>query len=146
MAQQEIVTEELINQISESKSPEFIRGLGSGVSMDLSSYLNAKLAEKGLKKSAVIKAAQLNETFGYQIFSGQRKASRDKVLALGLAMGLDLHDMRLLLAHANLGDLYPKNRRDAVLIYCVSHGFGLIKTDEALFDLGLDTVSDAGDN
>lgn len=143
---QDRLTDELLQQIVRSRAPESFLGLGSDVPHDLAGYLARLLEEKGLKKSQVIKTANLNETFGYQIFSGQRGASRNKVLALALAMGADLHETRLLLMHADLGDLYCKNRRDAIIIYCISHGYDLIRTDEELYRFGEETVSDDPDS
>lgn len=140
---QEYLTDELLEQITSSRSPESFLGMEPSVELDMAAFLNAKLAEKGLRKSKVIKAAQLNETFGYQIFSGQRKAGRDKVLALAFALGLDLKEARQLLAHANVGDLYAKNRRDAIIMFCISHGFDLIRADEELFRFGEETITDA---
>lgn len=54
----------------------------------LAEYLQQLLDEKGLERSKVVREAGLNDTFGYQIFKGTRKASRDKVLQLAFAMHL----------------------------------------------------------
>ena len=40
----------------------------------LAEYLQKLLEEKGLKRSDVVKAAGINETFGYQIFTGKVNA------------------------------------------------------------------------
>lgn len=144
MRTQKKLTDELLRQIERSKTPEGFLGSVADVERDLPGYLAEKLEEKGLRRSEVIREANLNETFGYQIFSGQRGASRDKILALGFALKLDLEEMRKLLNHANLGDLYSKNRRDAIIIFCVSHGYSLAHTDEELYRFGEETISDDG--
>ena len=89
-----------------------------------------------MRRVDVIRAAGLNETFGYQIFSGQRHASRDKVLALGFALGLDVCELRLLLNHAGAADLCARNRRDAILLFSASHGLTRDECDAELFRLG----------
>lgn len=136
------LTDELLHQIERSKTPEAFLSSGAGSERDLPGYLNAKLEEKGLRRADVVREAGLNETFGYQIFTGQRGASRDKVLALGFALKLDLHDMRLLLNQAGAADLYSKNRRDAIVIFCVSHGLTLAQADEELYLFGEKTIGD----
>lgn len=145
MRTEDRLTDELLDQIVRSKSPEGFLSGDSGVVRDLPGYLQEKLDKRGLRRSEVIRAAHLNETFGYQIFKGQRGASRDKILALGFALHLDLHEMRGLLNQANLGDLYSKNRRDAIIIFCVSHGYDLNACDEELYRFGERTVSDDGE-
>ena len=146
MQTQKKLTDELLRQIERSKTPESFLGSFPDVERDLPGYLAQKLEEKGLRKADVIRAANLNETFGYQIFSGQRGASRDKVLALGFALKLDLGEMRKLLNHANVGDLYSKNRRDAIIIFCVSHGYDLACTDEELYRFGEETITSDGND
>lgn len=145
MSQQPQLTDELLNSIVNSKRVDALLSSESSSEKDLGSYLTAKLEEKGLKKSEVIKAAQLNETFGYQIFSGSRKPSRNYIIALGFAMGLDVHDLRLALCHGDAGDLYAKNRRDAIILFCASHGYSLMRADEELYRYGEDTITDGGE-
>ena len=138
----EILTEELLEKISAAEDPACFLELGLDAVCDLSAYLNGKLEEKGLRRIDVIRAAHLNETFGYQIFTGARGASRDKALAIGFALGLDVHDLRALLRNAGASDLYSKNRRDAIIIFCASHAYSLNQADEALFEFGEETISD----
>jgi cyanate lyase len=138
------MTEELLNQITHSASPESFLGVDPGVERDLPAYLSQMLEEKGMRKSEVIRTAGLNETFGYQIFSGQRGASRDKVISIGFALGLNLQEMQRLLYNADKASLYSKNRRDAIIIFCASHGYSLMKTDEELYRFGEETISDGG--
>lgn len=144
MHTEERLTDELLEQILRSKSPEGFLSDDSGVERDLPGFLQEMLDKRGLRRSEVIRAAHLNETFGYQIFKGQRKTKRNNILAIGFALHLDLHEMRGLLNQANLGDLYSKNRRDAIIIFCVSHGYDLDRADEELYRFGEETISDDG--
>ena len=76
----QILTDELLEQIAHSHTPEGFLEYEDGADRDLSGYLNELLEAKGLRKAAVIKNAHLNETFGYQIFSGTRGASRGFII------------------------------------------------------------------
>lgn len=106
----------------------------------LSDYLRQLLEEKGLERVDVVREAGLNETFGYQIFMGQRGASRNKVLQLVFAMRCTLREANRLLQAAGANGLYCKNRRDAIIIFCLDHGYGLQKTDEELYRFSEDTI------
>lgn len=105
-------------------------------SVPLSGYLENLLAEKGLKKSQCIQDANLQRNYGYQIFSGERIPSRDKVLALCIAMGLDAGEAHALLCSTGYADLYPRNKRDSILIFALMRGLSVMETNEMLFELG----------
>lgn len=51
-------------------------------------------------------------------------------------MHLTLDETQYLLKLALRGELYPRNRRDAALIYCIQHKLNLIDTELMLDQLG----------
>ncbi len=137
---EEPLTEELLSELLSSPSVDsFVDNAAVG-ERSLSEYLQQLLDEKGLKQSAVVRDAGLNNTFGYQIFKGTRKASRNKVLQIAFAMGLDLRETDRLLQAAGANELYCKNRRDAIIIFSVKHGYSLQKTEEELYRFGEETI------
>lgn len=136
----EPLTEELLHELLEAPSPVAFTDAHGIAHRDLAEYLNQLLTEKGLKRADVVRAAGLNETFGYQIFKGQRKASRDKVLQLAFALGCDLVEMNRLLKAAGLNELYCKDRRDAIILFCIDRGLGLQRTNEELYRFGEETL------
>ena len=94
---EEPLTEDMLAELLDAPDPRaFIKRREVG-ERSLAEYLNALLAEKGLKRAAVVREAGINETFGYQIFTGARGASRDKLLALCFALGLTLTEANRLL-------------------------------------------------
>lgn len=106
----------------------------------MSTYLSTLLAEKGKRKIDVIHDANLNETFGYQIFSGERMPKRDKALQLAFGMACSVREAQRLLKHAGCNELYVKNRRDAIILFCIEHGQSLQETDALLYRFGEHTV------
>lgn len=137
----EPLTEQLLNELQFSNSLEaFLKNKAVGTAKSLAQQLHAMLEAKGLKKSEVIKNSGLNTTFAYQLFSGDRKATRNKVLQLAFAMQLDLRDTQRLLKAAGVNELYCKNRRDAIVIYCVREQLPLAATDDTLYKFGEPTI------
>ena len=106
----------------------------------LSDYLQQLLAEKGLERSRVVRMADLNDTYGWQIFNGERNPSRDKVLQIAFAMALTLRETNRALHAAGVSQLNCKNRRDAIIIFCIDRGCSLQKVNEELYRFGEDTV------
>ena len=104
-------------------------------------YLKQLLEEKGLERSRVVRMADLNETFGYQIFTGARHPSRNKVLQIAFAMALTLKETNRALSAAGANVLNCKDRRDAIIIFCIDRGCSLQKVNEELYRFGEETVS-----
>ena len=104
-------------------------------------YQKQLLQEKGLERSRVVRMADLNETFGYQIFTGARHPSRNKVLQIAFAMALALKETNRALTAAGVSVLNCKDRRDAIIIFCIDRGCSLQKVNEELYRFGEETVS-----
>lgn len=136
----EPLTEELLNELLEAPDPITFTERHRLTERTLSDYLSALLDQKGLSRSEVVHKADLNETYGYQIFMGQRKPSRDKVLQIVFAMGLTLRESNRALKLAGANELYCKNRRDAIIIFCITHECSLQRTNEELYRFGEKTI------
>lgn len=136
----EPLTEELLEELLAAPDPRRYLDRARVGQRSLSDYLQQLLEEKGRKRSDVVREAGLNETFGYQVFTGARKASRDKVLQLAFALHLSLRETDRLLQAAGVNELYCKNRRDAIIIFAIDKGYSLQKTDEELYRFGENTI------
>ena len=111
--------------------------------MPLGEYLEKLLAAKNLTKKEVIERSDLNREYVYHIFSGLKKnPSRPKILAIAMAMELDLDEIQYLLRYAGFGVLYPRNQWDAVIISAVEQKFTVAQTNELLYRLGEKTLGD----
>ena len=85
----------------------------------------------------IIKCAGIERTYGHQLFNGTRKPSRDKVIQLAFGFHLDLDETQNLLQVAQKNPLYPKIKRDAAIIHCISHNKDIMETQSVLQALGL---------
>lgn len=136
----EPLTEDLLEELLDAHNPSKFIDENRIASRTLSEYLQKLLDEKGLERIDVIHDAGLNETFGYQIFMGQRHPKRNKVLQIAFAMHLSLKEADRLLQAAGANGLYCKDRRDAIVIFCLDRGYSLQRTDEELYRLGEETI------
>lgn len=137
---EEPLTEELLAALLSAPDPKTYIDKNKVTGRTLPEYLQTLLTTHNLKRPDVIREAQLNETYGYQIFMGQRKPTRDKVLALAFAMGLSLTEAGRLAQAAGVNPLYAKNRRDAILIFCLDNGYSLQRANEELYRFGEETL------
>lgn len=122
MKKQEQRTDEL-HKILESMSlkdyDNYIKDQDIPSSRTLSSYFEDYIKEHGLTKKDLVRNSLLDRTYGYQILSGMRTPSRDKILALCLAAKMSFPEIQRALEIAKEGILYPKEPRDAAIILCI---------------------------
>ncbi len=103
----------------------------------VSEYLRGLLQEKGLRLSEIIKASHLNRNYAYHILSGEKPhPSRGKLLALALAMKLNLDETQHLLLCGGHSTLYPRSPWDSVIISAVEQGKSVSDTNLLLEQLG----------
>ena len=97
-------TEELLNILKSKRSyNDFLKEqIDELYFASISEYLEILLAQKGLKKSDVILKANLDKSYAYQIFNGNKtNPSRDKLIMLAFGMELNLDETRKLLKISN---------------------------------------------
>ena len=136
----EPLTEGLLDELLSAPNPEAYLDSHDFGERTLSEYLQRLLEEKHLERAQVVRMANLNETFGYQIFKGERNPSRNKVLQIAFAMALSLRETNRALSAAGVNALNCKNRRDVIIIFCIDRGCSLQKVNEELYRFGEETV------
>lgn len=137
---QEPLTDKMLDELLSAPSvDEFIDG-HEFTERSLSEYLQTLLKEKDLEEAQVTRMANIIPTYGYMIFKGQRRPSRNKVLQIALAMALNLTETNRALEAAGASLLYSKNRRDAIIIFCIDRGCSLQKTNEELYRFGEEII------
>lgn len=100
---------------------------------DFADYLMGLFQKKGLSKSALAKRAGISNVYLHQIFSGERNPSRNRILCLCFGLTATLEEAQTLLKHGGYAQLCVKNKRDAIIIYALSHGMNLDEANDLLF-------------
>ncbi|MBQ8943713.1 MAG: XRE family transcriptional regulator [Clostridia bacterium] len=136
-------TDDLMNELLKANNiKEYLKENSKYmVSDEIATYLNNIIAKKGLVKSEVIKKTEFSEVMGYQIFSGTRQPSRDSLICICNAMELSLDETQSLLKIAGFSALYPKIKRDSIIILGFNEGKPVIKINEALYESGEKTLN-----
>ena len=111
------------------------------VETTVSAALEKLLEEKNINKSKCLEASGLDRTYAYQIFSGIKTPSRDKLLALCLGMGLTLEETQTLLKQTGYPPLYPRTERDCAIIHALYQNLTIVNLNELLYEMGLEIIS-----
>jgi predicted transcriptional regulator len=135
-------TDELLNILDKNKNlSEYLSdNKDEFISDSLAEHLSRLLEEKQLKKAEVIKASLISTVYGYQIFSGLKAPSRDRLIQLALGMRLNLEETQRLLKIGGGSVLYPRNKRDSVIIYAINNSYSVLDCDEVLYELNEKTL------
>lgn len=105
--------------------------------LPVSEYLRGLCEERGIVPEQVIKKAQIDRTYGHQIFNGTRVPSRDKLIQIAFGFGLSLDETQKLLKSAGKSVLYPKFKRDAAIIFGISHQMDIMEMQYLLTSIEL---------
>ena len=95
--------------------------------------LNRLLGEKHISKAALAKQAGMSEVYLHQIFAGRRNPSRNRLLCLCFGLEASIDETQDLLKRCGLAQLYPKNKRDAIIYYGLVHKMSLLELNDKVF-------------
>ena len=134
-----INTDELLKLLFKERSLEqFLqRNESAYLTLNFSEYLSSWCKAHETVPEQLIRRANLDKSFGHQLFKGKRKPSRDTVIQLAFAMELDVAETQEMLKVARKSLLYPRIKRDTVIIYCLHNHIPLIDTEIILSNLNL---------
>lgn len=137
-------TTELLNELKNFDSFKEYEKINknSMINKTLSQYLCDLLEEKHLKKSDVIRKGELNESYAYQMFSGVKSTpSKDKLICLSIGMDLSVDETNSLLKLAELSPLYPRIKRDSIIIINMNNKKSVVEINEELYNEGEETLN-----
>lgn len=90
------------------------------------------MKEKGITLAQLVYKTTVSQSHLYQIASRRRHLSRDTAIVLAFAMGLNLEQTQTFLKYSNNAILYPKVRRDAIIICCIECGMTYEQANDTL--------------
>ena len=134
-----VSTDELLKLLFKERSLEqfLLRNESAYLNADFSDYLSNWCKSHQEIPEQLIRRANLEKSFGHQLFSGKRKPSRDTVIQLAFAMQASVAQAQEMLKVARKSVLYPRIKRDTVIIYCLHNRVSLLDTEIILENLGL---------
>ncbi len=133
-------TKDLENILTKNEGNDLDSLLDKIDERDFVSYLNSLIRASALSNAKIISLSNIERTYYYQILNGTRTPGKDKVIALALVLKLDLEKTNRLLKLSKNASLYPKIKRDAVIIYCLGNKYDVYKTNLYLLDHGYEVL------
>lgn len=98
-------------------------------------YLRELMQARELNVRGMVRRCDPDRSYCYQLLNGTRIPSRELILRLALELCFTEAETQRLLKLSQRPVLYPRNRRDAAVLYGLSHGLGVNQVNALLREL-----------
>lgn len=132
-------TDELLKELKFKKTDiqEYIENNPeSFIEINLKEFWGEILESSSMSKSDIINKSDFSYVYFYDVIAGKKIPTSDKIIRLVLAMHLSLDQCQTALRYCGKSQLYPRIKRDSILIYAISHGYTVLQTQELLLKSG----------
>ena len=124
--QQELMETATLDQFLSENQDNFNRD-------SICELLNRLFQKRRISKATLAKQSGMSEVYLHQVFSGRRNPSRNRLLCLCFGLNASLEETQELLKQCGFAQLYPKDRRDAIILYGILNGMDLFAVNDKLF-------------
>lgn len=131
--QQELMSAPDLDRFLSENQDNFLSG-------NILELLNALFQKRSISKAALAKQSGMSEVYLHQVFAGRRNPSRSRLICLCFGLSATLDETQELLKQGGFAQLFPKNRRDAIIIYGLVNSASLFEVNDKLFLEGEETL------
>ena len=132
-------TDELMKILkSEPDIESYIEGNSEDITnISLTQYIEDLLKEQKLTAAKVARRGQMSDSYFYNISQGVKEnPSRDKIIQMCFGFALDAEESRRFMRVARVGELYPRIRRDSIILFCLENRIDILECDKKLEEAG----------
>lgn len=129
-----ITTAELNHEIKAATDIEdfLTKNKNQMLTCSLSEHLNKLLSQKGINRADVVRGSLLDRAYVYQIFSGEKTPSRDKLIAIAFGLCLSDEEAQKMLKLSGNRELYARDERDAVILFALQRKKNILEVNDLL--------------
>lgn len=128
-------TDELLKLLQNLDIEEFIK-TDTFQDINISDYLQELLAKSDIRTTELILRLNMERSYTYQILNGRRQPTRNFLIRTALLCRLSVDETQRLLTIGRRPVLYPRNRFDAAVLYCLQHQLDEEQLKQLLKDIG----------
>ncbi|MCR5805334.1 MAG: hypothetical protein K6G47_13855 [Clostridia bacterium] len=126
-----------LNNISDDKAlSNFIKDVDGNYPLTFSEYIKNIMIERDLYKVDISKASLIDRSYTSQIIEGAKIPGRDKVIAIAIGLKFSVEETQKALKLAGQSELYPKSKRDSIIIYAINNHMNVMDTNAELVRYG----------
>ena len=132
-------TEDLLEELQNEncKIDEYLKGNGESFVYDkIKDFWETAIEKSGYSKSNIINKSDFSYCYFYDVINGRKIPSRDKIIRLALALGLSLDECQTALKFCGRSQLYPRIKRDSIIIHGINRKLSIYEVSDKLLSLG----------
>jgi len=135
-------TEKILNQLGGDKSfTEILNENKESFSYkSIGEYILDEIQKQNTTKAKVIRQSGINKRFFFHITSDKKRPSRRYIIRIFISLQLCLKDIQWYLKACDYPQLYARDKRDAVIIYCINHRISVQECNTMLNKVGLENL------
>lgn len=117
---------------TDSELTDYVDFIDGKYPLTLHEYIKTIIDDRNMTVADLQRASKLDRNYIYQIMDGSRQPGRDKIIAIALGAGMTLEECQRALEISREGILYPKSRRDSIIIYAVKNNLSVMDLNKLL--------------
>lgn len=132
-------TEDLLEELQNEncKIDEYLKGNGESFVYDkIKDFWETAIEKSGYSKSNIINKSDFSYCYFYDVINGRKIPERDKIIRLILTMKLSVDECQEALRISGRSALYPRIKRDSIILFAISNGYSIYQLSELLADAG----------
>lgn len=132
-------TEDLLEELQNEncKIDEYLKGNGESFVYDkIKDFWETAIEKSGYSKSNIINKSDFSYCYFYDVINGRKIPGRDKIIRLILTMKLSVDECQEALRISGRSALYPRIKRDSIILFAISNGLSIYQLSELLADAG----------
>ena len=132
-------TEDLLEELQNEncKIDEYLKGNGESFVYDkIKDFWETAIEKSGYSKSNIINKSDFSYCYFYDVINGRKIPGRDKIIRLILTMHLSVDECQEALRISGRSALYPRIKRDAIILFAISNGYSIYQLEELLQNAG----------
>lgn len=136
-------TDNLLNELNHEKCniEKYLQSNPESFVFDsINEFWENAISRSGLSKSNIINKADFSYCYFYDVINGRKIPGKDKIIRLILTMNLSVDDCQEALRLSGRSSLYPRIKRDSIIIYAINQGLTVYQTSELLIKCGEDAL------
>lgn len=132
-------TEDLLEELQNEncKIDEYLKGNGESFVYDkIKDFWETAIEKSGYSKSNIINKSDFSYCYFYDVINGRKIPGKDKIIRLILTMHLSVDECQEALRISGRSALYPRIKRDAIILFAISNGYSIYQLAELLQNAG----------
>ena len=125
-------TNDLMEELNDGKVPieNYIQSNSdSFINIDLSNFWKELINKSGMTKTDIINKSDFSYVYFYDVINGRK-------IRLALALGLSLDECQTALKFCGRSQLYPRIKRDSIIIHGINRKLSIYEVSDKLLSLG----------